>query len=122
MVGHPFRDPDPDRRDLVSADPDPGVGWVSAAGDAKIGQRSDQRFFDPPDVLVDIFAKTIEVDDRVPDQLARAVVGDVAAAIDPPDRGAGRRERRFIEQNVFGVAASPQGVDVGMLEEDQGIR
>jgi hypothetical protein len=79
--GYSARDVDADRGDLPLIDPDAGVVRAiirSAAGvEALLCQCGDERLLERADVGDDV----IDADDRVPDQLTRAVVGDLAAAV-----------------------------------------
>ena len=56
-----------------------------------------------------------QLQDRVADQLARAVPGDLAAAVDVDDRGA-------VERPLVGLGALARGVDRRVLEQQDGVR
>src|SRR4051812_6946984 len=68
-------------RRLDGVDPDPYGGGVGEGGDAEVGEGLDDDLFEAVDVGADGEGVVLEADDRVGDQLAWAVVGDVAAAV-----------------------------------------
>ena len=60
-------------------------------------------------------------DDRVGDELARAVVRDLAAALDPDDLDAAACELVGTGEDVAVLGVAAEGQDRGMLEEQQPI-
>ena len=59
-------------------------------------------------------------DDRISDELTRAVIGDITAAVDLVEAVQRRRLGTVgIEQHVFRPRSNAECVDVGMLEEEQ---
>ena len=85
---------------LRPARPHAGEARVPLGGDAERGQRVDQRRLELAQVPVQVLPVLAQVEDRIADQLARPVVGHVAAALDlraprrpaaraPPGRAAG---------------------------------
>ena len=81
--GDPARHPDPDRGDLarrLSGDPHPAASLDPRGAQARAGAGPYQRFLDGPHVG-DHVDRLAEPDDRVPDQLAGAVPGDLAAPV-----------------------------------------
>ena len=91
----------PDRGDLalrsavVGAQPDPAAAGDAGGGDAEVGADRDQRLLDAAYVVDDLDVVG-QRHDRVADQLAGAVEGDLAAAVDVDDRGAARVGRSFV--------------------------
>ena len=74
----------------------------------------------PPDEGVDVVAVGGEADDRVGDQLAGAVVGDLAAAVGVADCD----PLRFVPlgpHRQFGLGAAPARVDGGVLQLQQDV-
>jgi hypothetical protein len=55
--------------------------------------------------------------DRIPNKLARAVIGDVATAIDIDHLSTDAREEVPADRQVRSVAIPPDRVGVGMFEE-----
>src|SRR6476659_4542793 len=80
VAGHPARNPDANRRQFVVPHPHPSEPLDTAGDEPVIGGGSDERFLEVPHIAVDIAAIRLEVENRVSDDLAGAVVGDVAAA------------------------------------------
>ena len=73
----------------------------------KRGAGADQRVFEFPQVLVEILAAGIEIENRIADQLAGAVIGRLAAAVDFVD---GVRQRGGIAEGGL-VAQAADGVN-----------
>ena len=79
----------------VGREPDPGPAADPPGGQPELGAERDQRLLDPA-YVVDDADRLGQPDDRVADELARAVPGDLAAAVDLDHRGAvGRAFVRF---------------------------
>ncbi len=87
MHGHAAADPDAEAPILRSGprsscgEPDAAAPGHPRGGDAELGAGVDQRLLDPADVVDDEHVVG-QPHDRVADQLARAVEGDLAAAVD----------------------------------------
>jgi len=62
-------------------DPDAGGGWIGVGFDVVGGEGVDDGLFEGADVIMNSHFGSIEVDDGVGDELARAVVGDIAASV-----------------------------------------
>lgn len=63
----------------------------------------------------------LEVHDRVPNELARAVEGDVAATLHFKKLDASLRERLARAEQVLLLGAPPEYHHRGMLDEDQQV-
>ncbi len=115
-----------DRRDLARddrrigmIDVEPHTGEaLEATGvrQAQLGERIDDQAFDAAHV-VGRAEPVADVEDRVPDELAGAVVRDVAAAFDRDEFGADRGG--FTTQVVLEVGSGPVGEHVRMFEQQQ---
>ena len=86
-----------------------------AVVDAEVGADRDQRLLDAADVVDDLDVVG-ERDDRVADQLAGTVEGDLAAAVDVDDRRAARVERALVR-----VGALAGGEHRRVLEQQHGV-
>src|SRR5262249_33607040 len=75
----PPRYPDADGRQLLASDPDAGQPPDPAGPDAKIRGRADEHLLEIANVTVDVAAVGLQIDDRIADDLAGTVVGDIAA-------------------------------------------
>ena len=79
--GHPALYVDAYGGDLVPGDPDTGFSVTPGPCNAKTCEGTDQDLFQLPKMLSQVCAVSGEVHDGVADDLARAVVGDVSAAV-----------------------------------------
>ena len=83
-------DADADGGDLVLAagrgDPDAGAALDASAVDAELGEHVDEDALEPAHVA-DHVDRLGEAQDRVADELAGTVPGDLAAAVDVDDGG-----------------------------------
>jgi hypothetical protein len=75
----------------------------------------DQALLDAPHVLHDVH-RLDQLEDRVADQLAGTVPGDLAAAVDVDDRGAAAARAFLVE------GAPAAGVDRRVFEQQEGVR
>ena len=82
--------------------------------DTEVAAHADQRLLDAAYVVDDLDVVG-QRDDRVADELAGAVEGDLAAAVDVDDVGAARVERSLVR-----VGALAGGEDRRVLEEQHG--
>ena len=98
------------------AQPDAAPTRHTRGGDAQIGAGADQRLLDTADVIHDQDMLG-ERHDRVADQLARSVEGDLAAAVHVDDRGASRVGGAFVR-----VGALAGGEHRRVLEEQDRVR
>ena len=87
----------------------------AGGGDAEVGADPDQRLLDPA-YVVDDHDVVGQRDDRVADQLAGAVEGDRAAAVDVDDRRAGR-----VGGTVVRLGALAGGEDRRVLEQQRRV-
>src|SRR5438445_756811 len=94
-------------------DPHPRRALVPLAHDAEPGERVDHGLLEQAHVVVQAEAVGVEVEDRVDDQLAGAVVGDVAAAVGFGEVDAGGLELRGGGEEVLGRAGAAGDGDDG---------
>jgi hypothetical protein len=112
---HPALDVHADRGDLARADPHAGevaaLVRPGAGVDALLGQRAHHRALERPHVREDV----VDREDPVADELARPVVGQLAAAVDVDDVEVGPR------RELAGGGAPPAGVDRVVLEQQERV-
>ena len=119
MRGDPARDAHADRGDLVVADPDAALSLGALSGDAVFANGPDQHLFEFRHVLAHVAIAFAEVDDRIADELAGTVIGDVT-----PARGLEETDALGIElgrgrDEVADVAAAAEGDDGRVLEQQK---
>ena len=92
----PLRDVDADRRDLARRrrQPDAREPLDPRRLEAEGGERLDQRLLEVAAVLLHVLAVARQVEDRVADELARAVIRRLAAAVGLDDLDGGVRRAR----------------------------
>ena len=99
--------------DRVAEHPDPAAALDPAGLQAELGGRADQRLLQAAYMRDDVH-RARQLQDRVADQLARAVPGDLAAAVHVDDRGA--------VQRALAVGGAPaRRVDRRVLQEQAGV-
>ncbi len=81
--------------------PDAGGLGVGVGGDVVVGEGGDDGGFEGADVFVDAESGGVEIDDGVGDELAGAVVGDIAASVG------------LVEGDALGFEEGFRGEDVG---------
>ena len=123
VAGDPARDADADGRQLLVADPDAGQSRDASARRCRNRRRPDQHLFEVAHVPVHVAAIGLEIDDRVADDLAGPVIGDVAAAPGLEHLDAARGQVVVGRENVrpAAVAAHAEREDGRMLDQQQQI-
>ena len=121
MHRHPPVGAHPDGGDLPRCGPDSGVAGLGPRLDSEIVQRRDQHLLDPPNVTDDVetTGKPGNGTDGISDELAGAVIGDVTASVDGMEFGLQVGEDGSIHLQVRTVPVSPDGVRVGMLQQQE---
>ena len=108
---------DADGADLAVVDPHAGVaGQTRRAGKAHVGEGVDHKLLDGAHVGRDGVRAHGHVDDRVPDQLPGAVVGDVPSPVGVHHLGA---DGGGVDQDMGRVGAHAERVHVRVLEEKE---
>src|SRR6185437_13310910 len=97
-----------DRADAVLPDPNPGVLTPAFGRDAVLGAGLNGRFFELAHEGRD-FAKAFEPHDRIDHQLPGAVIGGVAAALDPFEIDTARAQIVGTRAQAFVFALTPDG-------------
>ena len=90
-------------------------------GDAKIRGGADHHFFELIDVPAHVAAMLREIEDGIADDLAGAVVGDVAAAIGRGKVDVHLREHAFAGTEMFVFSIAAESDHVRMLAKQQHI-
>ena len=108
--------------------PDAGELADAAGGKAELAAEADEGFFheadevDRPEAAAGGgVAQAAEIEDRVADQLAGAVVGHVAAAVDLVEGNAAALEQLVRRQNVGTVGVAAQGEHGRMLQQQEHV-
>jgi len=132
--GDGLRDVDADGGELLFADgaagerPDAGEFGDALGGDAEVFTGVDEGFFHEADEVDGaevwaLFAGEVasEIEDGVADELAGAVVRDVAAAVDLVDFDGFLGEGLVGGQDVGAAGVAAEGEDGGVFEEEEGV-
>src|SRR5207253_3792052 len=110
-----------DGAELARWGPDADAARDSMCGDPVFGGGPDHELFDRRDILADVLAIRLQVHDRVPDDLPRAVIGDVPAAVRLEQFEAAGCEHLRRPEDVLGLRSASQRDDRRMLEQQQRI-
>ena len=121
MHGYPTLHVDTDGCNLVFADPDAGFIISPDPRDAEADQGVNQDFFQLPEVLSEVCAVSREVHDGITDNLTRAVVGDISAAIGVDQLNATVGKLGLVDEDVIEASGAAQGDYGGVFEEDKGV-
>ena len=134
MRGDRLGDVDSDGGNLPLADaaagegPDAGEFADALCGDAEVFAGVDEGFFHQPDKIYGsqvgaAFAGEVaaEVKDGVADELARAVIGDVASAVDLVDFDAALGEEIVGREDVGAGGVAAEGEDRRVFEEEERV-
>ena len=100
---------------ILVADPDTAVDRVAHGSHPPFG--GDDDFFQKMDEVFDTHFGRLQVEDQVGHQLARTVIGDVAAPFGLDDLDAGVCEEVGRNDQVFPAAAAAQGENRRVFEQ-----
>src|ERR1019366_76705 len=98
---------------------DPHTGIAAKPGGAlyaEIADDVDHKLFDGVHMRRYRAEAETDIQDGVADQLTWAVIGDVTAPVGSDELGT---DRLRVDENVLGLGAHAEGVDVRMLEQEQ---
>ena len=122
MRGDPTAQVHADGTDFSAADPNAGEALTAGGLDVGFGEGIDDHLFECADVGNDVALPIAEVEDGVDDELAGAVVGDIAAAVGVDELDARLREELFGGEEVFAMTVAAHGDDVRVFEEEKLVR
>ena len=111
----PVADTDADGGDFSVDHPCAGEAFAAAGCDAEVGANFDQQVLEGAQVAMKVLTMVAEVEDGIADELAGAVIGGLAAAIDLDD-GMGKMRGAAQAGLVRGAA---NGVNRVVLEEQE---
>jgi hypothetical protein len=111
-------DPDADGSNLALIDPDAGETVARGCFHLMPREQFNQQRFEPAQVTMQVLTVTPEVEQKVTDQLTRAVVGGLATAINFEKWM--RQMLRAAKTRLIGRASD--GVDRIVLEQEQRVR
>jgi len=102
-------------------DPDAGFAGDAVGADAEIGGGADHGFFEGADIPVNVAADGTEIQDGVADDLAWAMISDVAAAVGFAEFDIFLAEDIFGSEKIFLAGAAAEGQNVGMFAEEDDV-
>jgi hypothetical protein len=79
----------------------------------------DDGLFEFIDVFAGAFYKIAQVEDGIADDLSGTVIGDVAATVGLNEAGMFGSELKAVDQQVFCLAAFPEGEYMGVLTKEE---
>src|SRR6185437_15466908 len=107
---------------LRRIDPDAMAAENAARGETVVGGREDHHLFELLDVPADVALVLREVENRIADDLAGAVVGDVAAAVCLMEFDVHLAQDIRVGEKIFALTVAPERDDVWVLAEEEHIR
>jgi len=123
VAGDPAGDAHADGADLLGADPRASQPGDAAGGQPVVGADANHHFFDVANVAVHVAAIRLEVENRIADHLAGAVISDVATAA-----GLVNGDPEFVQTcgggkdvRASAVTFDSEGDDRGMLQQHQHV-
>src|SRR5882762_3351499 len=108
-------------RCILSLNPDPRLAGLTLGRNAVIARGSDHYFFEHAHIPDHVAANGREIQDRIADDLSRAVIGDIAAAAGFVKINALLTQHIFAGEQVFAVAIAALCDYVRMLAEQENI-
>ena len=102
-------------------DPDAGFAGDAVGGDAEVSGGADHGLFESADIPVNVAADGIEIEDGVANDLAGAVIGDVATAVGFAELDIFLAEDIFGGEKILLAGVAAEGENVGMLAEEEDV-
>ena len=102
-------------------EPDAGLAWDAKCSDAEIGGSADHGFFERADIPVNVTADGIKIKDRVADDLAGAVIGDVAATVGFAELNILLTKDVLGGKEIFLACVAAEREDVGVLTKKEDV-
>lgn len=118
MHRHPARDPHTDRRKLLLTGPHTSQSFDAPCFDTEIAGRPDENFFDVAHVTTNIATIRRQLDNWIPDKLARTVISHIATATGLKKLNTGLRSRQIIDQDICAIGSATQSYDVRMFKQE----
>src|SRR5438034_10309176 len=115
MPGDPIARVHANGRNLLLSRPNAGVLRNTLGRDSELAERPNEQFLDLAEIPVKILLVAFEIDDRIADELARPVKGDVSATLDIEQLHATLRELLRRCQHVSILRRASQRDHSGML-------
>ena len=121
---HIARSLDPDSADLararrVALDPDAGRPVEPPGLDTVLGHGPYHALLDSPDILLEAQSETLEVQNRIADQLTVSVIGDVPAPVGMEVARPDRTQEFVAYEHIGLVTALAERVDMRMFHHQQ---
>jgi hypothetical protein len=116
------RNPHTDGCDLPLGNPDPREALLPPGGDVEPLQGADQGLFEVPEILVQVFPVRAEIENRIPNELAGAVVGNVSSPADVEHLDAFGFQLRWTEEEVLLLRRGTPSNHVGVFQEQKFLR
>lgn len=109
-------------RDIAGRlNPNAGFSGDAIRSDAEIRRGTDHGFLEGANVPVDIAADAIEIEDRITDELAGAVIGNITAAIGFSKLDSFLAKNMFGGEEIFLAGVAAEGEDVRVLAEEKDV-
>src|SRR5438046_7128599 len=108
-------------RGASGRDPDTGFAGLTSSGDAKIRARTNHRFFQHAYVPSDIAPDSGKLQDRIANDLAGTVVGDVAAAVGEVKFNIFLLQEAVRSQQVLTFSVAAHGDDVRVFAKQERV-
>ena len=121
MPRHPVACMYADRSQLAPLRPHPGIADISLASDAERRHAADQGLLHLPQVPVQVQLVALEIEDRVADELAGPMEGDIAASLDLEQLHASCGEQGGGGEQVIRPGRAAKRDDWWMLDEQQHV-
>ena len=115
MPGDPIARVHANGRNLLLSRPNAGVLRNTLGRDSELAERPNEQFLDLAEIPVKVLLVSLEIDDRIANELARPVKGDVSATLDIEQLHATLRELLRRCQHVSILRRASERDHSGML-------
>jgi hypothetical protein len=122
VKAYPSSNGDSDETDLFAPDPHPSVSPVTRPEYTRIAERSEHYFLEPIDETCNTRSAFPDIDDRITDELARAVIGYIPSPFSRMAAYPPGFEDAFAYPEVFLLPSSSEGKHVGVFDQTKRVR
>src|SRR5690625_751570 len=122
MHGNPSGTADSHCTDFFVSHPYPRKSFNPACPNTKISTSTNDSFFPRPEILMHVGEVVLQINNRISNQLSRAVIGNITAPVDMNELCVDFSQFSNSLKQVIIIPALPEGINMWVLHIKQHIR
>ncbi len=121
VYGDPFADTHAEGGNLLSFDPDTGQPLLPVRLNIELCKSEDDDLFEATEIAVNIGKVPVQIDDRIPDDLSRTMVGDIPSTVDAEDLHPANRQLLLRCEKMILVPPFADRIDMVVLSKEEQV-